>query len=148
MATETEKLNDWLRQLVNQGGSDLLLVAGVPPSIRVDGKLQRIGNQPLLGTEIEAAILPALSAHALQLYQNSLIADSSYAVRSLGRFRINLHHERGNAAAAVRALPQRVPKLSELRLPDEIAALAQVQRGLIIVGGATGSGKTPRWRLW
>lgn len=142
MATDTEKLNDWLRQLIHGGGSDLLLVAGVPPSIRVDGKLQRIGARPLVGSEIEAAILPALSPHALQLYQDSLIADASYAVRSLGRFRINLHHERGNAAAAVRALPQRVPTLSELRMPDEIAALAQVQRGLIIVGGATGSGKT------
>ena len=142
MATGTEKLDDWLRQLVHEGGSDLLLVAGVPASIRVDGKLRRIGVQPLVGTEIEAAILPALSAYGLQLYQRALIADSSYAVKSLGRFRINLHHERGSAAAAVRALPHRVPELSELRLPDEIAALAQVQRGLIIVGGATGSGKT------
>jgi twitching motility protein PilT len=142
VATGTEKLDDWLRQLVHEGGSDLLLVAGVPASIRVDGKLRRIGAQPLVGTEIEAAILPALSAYGLQLYQRSLIADSSYAVKSLGRFRINLHHERGSAAAAVRALPPRVPELSELRLPDEIAALAQVQRGLIIVGGATGSGKT------
>lgn len=140
--SDSEKLNAWLRQLVREGGSDLLLVAGAPPSIRVEGKLKRIGSQSLVGNEIEAAILPALSPHAFQMYQQALIADSSYAVRSLGRFRINLHHERGNAAAAVRALPQRVPTLAELRLPDEVAALAQVQRGLIIVGGATGSGKT------
>jgi twitching motility protein PilT len=140
--SDTQILNSWLQQLITQGGSDLLLVAGVPPSIRVEGRLKRIGSQPLVGTEIEAAILPALAPHALQMYQQTLIADSSYAVKSLGRFRINLHHERGHAAAAVRALPHRVPMLSELRLPDEIAALAQIQRGLIIVGGATGSGKT------
>ena len=118
------------------------MVAQAPPSIRVEGKLKRIGAQRLVGSEIEAAILPALSAHALRTYQQVLIADSSYAVNTLGRFRINLHHERGNAAAAVRALPHRVPALAELRLPDEIAALAQLQRGLVIVGGATGSGKT------
>ncbi len=142
MQSDTQKLNQWLGQLISQGGSDLLLVAGVPPSIRVDGKLQRITTEPLNGAEIEAAILPALTPYALQVYQRALITDSSYAVKSLGRFRINLHHERGNAAAAVRALPQRVPSLAELRLPEEVAALAQIQRGLVIVGGATGSGKT------
>jgi twitching motility protein PilT len=70
------------------------------------------------------------------------IADSSYRVVGLGRFRINLHHERGRAAAAVRVLPSRVPALPELHLPASVAGLAQLQRGLVIIGGATGSGKT------
>jgi twitching motility protein PilT len=60
----------------------------------------------------------------------------------LGRFRINLHHERGRAAATVRALPTKIPALDELRLPAGTAALAKLQRGLVIIGGATGSGKT------
>src|ERR1700704_2231423 len=103
MPSDTETLNSWLQELVAQGGSDLLLVAGVPPSIRVEGKFKRIGSLPLSGAEIEAAIVPALAPHALQIYQQTLITDSSYAVKTLGRFRINLHHERGHAAAAVRA---------------------------------------------
>ena len=60
----------------------------------------------------------------------------------LGRFRINLHHERGRAAAAIRALPSKVPSLAELNLPPGVGALAQLKRGLVIIGGATGSGKT------
>ena len=70
------------------------------------------------------------------------IADSSYRVEGLGRFRINLHRERGRAAATVRALPSKVPELDELHLPAGVAALAKLQRGLVIIGGATGSGKT------
>jgi len=63
-------------------------------------------------------------------------------VPGLGRFRINLHHERGRAAAAIRALPSKVPSLAELNLPPGVGALAQLKRGLVIIGGATGSGKT------
>src|SRR5256886_2286236 len=95
-----------------------------------------------LGAEIEAALLPALSQHALRLYRQALIADSSYRIEGLGRFRINLHRERGRAAATVRALPSKVPAIDELHLPTGVAALAKLQRGLVIIGGSTGSGKT------
>ncbi len=63
-------------------------------------------------------------------------------MEGLGRFRINLHHERGRAAATVRALPTKIPAIGDLRLPAGVAALAKLQRGLVIIGGATGSGKT------
>lgn len=136
------KLNHWLERLVAEAGSDLLLVAEAAAAIRVEGKLQAIDKEPLTGQEIEAALLPALSPHALEGYARTQIADSSYRVAGLGRFRINFHHERGRAAAAVRALPSRVPALPDLHLPAAVAGLAQLQRGLVIVGGATGSGKT------
>jgi twitching motility protein PilT len=83
-----------------------------------------------------------LAPHASEEYRQSQIADSSYRVEGLGRFRINLHRERGRAAATVRALPSKVPNLDELHLPAGVAALAKLQRGLVILGGATGSGKT------
>jgi twitching motility protein PilT len=86
--------------------------------------------------------LPALAAHARESYEASHIADSSYRIEGLGRFRINLHHERGRAAATVRALPTKVPQLADLRLPASVAGLAKLNRGLVIVGGATGAGKT------
>jgi len=136
------QLNDWLERLVAHGGSDLLLVPQAAPAIRAEAVWSAIGDRALRGEEIEAAVLPALAAHAREEYQQYGIADSSYRVDGLGRFRINLHRERGRAAATVRALPSKVPALAELHLPRGVAALAKLQRGLVIIGGATGSGKT------
>jgi len=127
---------------MTRGGSDLLLVPHAPASIRVEGAVSAIGDTPLSGEEIEAAVVPSLAAHAREEYQQYGIADSSYRVEGLGRFRINLHRERGRAAATLRALPSKVPALEELRLPAGVGALAALQRGLVIIGGATGSGKT------
>jgi twitching motility protein PilT len=135
-------LREWLKQLVAGNGSDLLLVPHAAAAIRMEGALSMIADRPLTGEEIEAAVLPALADHAREEYQQYGIADSSYRVEGLGRFRINLHRERGLAAATVRALPSKVPALEELRLPAGVAALARLQRGLVIIGGATGSGKT------
>jgi twitching motility protein PilT len=139
---ESAELKQWLAELVSRGGSDLLLVPQAPPSIRVEGAVSPIGDRPLSGEEIEAAIVPSLAAHAREEYEQYGIADSSYRVEGLGRFRINLHRERGRPAATLRALPSKVPALEELRLPAGVSALAGLQRGLVIIGGATGSGKT------
>jgi twitching motility protein PilT len=136
------RLDAWLQELTARAGSDLLLVPNAPASIRVEGALVTIGSERLTGDEIEAAVLPALAAHARADYERDHIGDSSYRAEGLGRFRINLHHERGRTAATVRALPSKVPSLAELRLPASVAGLAKVQRGLVIIGGATGSGKT------
>ena len=139
---ESIPLGEWLEQLVARNGSDLLLVPQATAAIRLEGVLSAIGDRPLTGEEIEAAVMPALAAHAREEYQQYGIADSSYRVTGLGRFRINLHRERGRAAATIRALPSKVPALDELRLPAGVGALARLQRGLVIIGGATGSGKT------
>ena len=139
---ESAELKDWLSELIARGGSDLLLVPQARASIRKEGAVSAIGDRPLSGEEIEAAVFPSLAAHAREEYQQYGIADSSYRVQGFGRFRINLHRERGRAAATLRALPSKVPALEELRLPPGVSALAGLQRGLVIIGGATGSGKT------
>src|SRR5262249_32698261 len=131
-----------LRTLIARAGSDLLLVAGAPACIRTKGFVQKIESAPLDGADIEAAVLPALTSHALQRYREAQIADSSYRVAGLGRFRINLHRERGRAAAAIRALPQKVPSLRELNLPSSVEMLAHLPRGLVLIGGPAGSGKS------
>lgn len=141
-AATSARLNQWLSILVERGGSDLLLVAGVPACIRREGQVIPIENTPLQGEQIENAVMPALSSHGLQLYKEKQIADSSYRIAGLGRFRINLHHERGRAAAAIRALPTKVPSLRELHLPTAVEALARLPRGLVLIGGPAGSGKT------
>jgi twitching motility protein PilT len=138
----TARLNQWLGALAARNGSDLLLVADTPPCVRVRGELRKLEPSALSGVDIEAAVLPALSRHALQVYREGGIADSSYRIRGLGRFRINIHHERGRAAAAIRALPTRVPGLAELHLPPTVANLARLPRGLVLIGGPAGSGKS------
>jgi twitching motility protein PilT len=137
-----DQLDGWLKTLIARGGSDLLLVAGAPACIRAKGVVQKIEEAPLEGSEIESAVLPALTSHALGRYRQAQIADSSYRVAGLGRFRINLHRERGRAAAAIRALPQRVPTLRELNLPPSVEGLAHLPRGLVLIGGPAGSGKS------
>jgi twitching motility protein PilT len=141
-SSDTQRLDRWLATLVAYAASDLLLVEGTPPCMRVDGEVRRIETGNLDGPEIEAAVLPALTHHALQLYRQALIADSSYRIPGIGRFRINLHREQGRAAAAIRLLPTRVPALRELSLPPSVESLAHLPRGLVLIGGPAGSGKS------
>ncbi|MGA2419314.1 MAG: PilT/PilU family type 4a pilus ATPase [Candidatus Acidiferrum sp.] len=139
---ETRRLDQWLRALVTRAGSDLLLVPGAPACILRDGQVEKLEHRALEASEIEPAVIPALSWYALKTYREHRIADSSYAVEGLGRFRINLHRERGAAAAAVRALPSKVPVISDLHLPTGVQALAKLPRGLVLIGGPAGSGKS------
>ena len=139
---EAVRLERWLRLVAGQRGTDLLLVAGAPPTVRIDGRVQPLEPGPLDGVDIEEIILPALPPHARRLYRDEQIADASFRLHGVGRFRINLHRERGRAAAAVRMLPQRVPRLATLGLPPQVEQLAGLPRGLVLVGGPTGSGKS------
>lgn len=139
---EAIRLISWLEQVRACEGVDLLLVAGAAPSVRVDRLLRPLESAPLDGLEIEEAVLPALPPHARKLYRDTGIADASFRVAGLGRFRVNLHRERGRAAAAIRALPSSPPRLDTLGLPAAIEQLTRLPRGLVLVGGPTGSGKT------
>ncbi|RPJ76188.1 MAG: PilT/PilU family type 4a pilus ATPase [Acidobacteria bacterium] len=136
------RLEAWLRHLVEQRGSDLLLVAGSPPAIRVDGLVSPLAESILDGMDIEQAVLPALPPHGQRQYERAQIADVSLKLPGVGRFRVNLHRERGRAAATIRSLPTRVPTLSSLNLPGNLQALTRIPHGLVLIGGATGSGKT------
>ncbi len=136
------RLDQWLTILVERAGSDLLLIPGAPASIRLEGQVRPIDNETLDGPGIEGAMIPALTPHGLRQYREIQIADSSYRVPGLGRFRINLHRERGLAAAAIRALPSKIPSLSELNLPPTVEALSRLPRGLVLIGGPAGSGKS------
>jgi twitching motility protein PilT len=139
---QTTRLRAWLEQAVARSASDLLLVAGAPPSVRVDGAVLPLSAGPLGGEEIDDAVVPALPLHARRAYREGGIADCSFRTPDLGRFRINLHRERGRAAAAIRRLPQIIPPLAALGLPTSVEALSHLRRGLVLVGGPTGSGKT------
>lgn len=139
---EDTKLKSLLQELLRRGGSDLLLVHGTAASIRKNGEVEKIGDDPLDGEEIESLVQPVLTPAAAEQYRATQIADSSYRIPGLGRFRINLHRERGHAAATIRALPVKVPLLGELGLPVEVGNLASLRRGLVLIGGAAGAGKS------
>jgi twitching motility protein PilT len=138
----TTSLEAWLRVVAARGASDLLLISGEPPTLRVEGRMIRTEGPRLDGEDIEASVIPALPAHAQRAYREHGITDAACRLAGVGRFRINLHRERGHAAAAIRMLPGRAPALASLDLPAGTEQLARLQRGLVLVGGATGSGKT------
>lgn len=142
--TETARLEAWLAVLGPNRASDLLLVAGAPPCIRVDSQIRALSEDegPLDGLDIEEAVLPALPPHARRRYDEAHITDASLKLLGLGRFRVNLHRERGRAAATIRALPTTVPRLDSLNLPAGVELLSRIPHGLVLVGGPTGSGKT------
>ncbi|HWW88956.1 MAG TPA: PilT/PilU family type 4a pilus ATPase [Vicinamibacterales bacterium] len=139
---ETSRLDGWLSILREREASDLYLVTGVPPAIKVHGKLTRLPELPLAPNEIEEAVLPALPSFAAARYRTFGVVDASLRRSSIGRFRVNVHRERGRPAATIRALPLLPPELGQLGLPPGIEALAQVPHGLVLIGGPTGSGKT------
>jgi twitching motility protein PilT len=141
-AQDSDRLLAWLAQLVDRRGSELVLVAGAPPSGRFDGRVESLGEGPLDGPEIEDAVLPALRPDQQRRYRDGGIVDGSIRVAPHRRFRINLHRERGRAAACIRALPAVVPRLADLRFPLPIDVLAAMPRGLVLVCGPTGSGKS------
>jgi twitching motility protein PilT len=132
----------WLETLVARSGSDLFLVDGAPPSGRIGGQVEALGETALTGPGIEAAISPYLPARALEQFRSRGYADASFRHETLGRFRLNFHRERGRAAVSIRRLPSRPPRLAELGLPPGVEALSRVPHGLILIGGPAGSGKT------
>ena len=140
--SQTPRLAAWLTAAVEHQANDLLLVAGAPPSLRVNGRIVTLGSGVLDGEDIAQAILPALAPHARRQFNDTGIADGSLRSVEGGRFRVNLHRERGRAAATIRRLPHVVPRLASLGLPDAVDMLTRLPRGLVLVGGATGSGKT------
>jgi twitching motility protein PilT len=141
-STRGRGLPGWLGVMAERQASDLILVAGEPPALRIDGRVLRTDGAVLDGDDVFELVAPELPPHAQRMFQVHGIADAAIRVPGLGRFRVNLHRERGRAAANIRHLPTKVPSLTSLNLPAGVEALSRIQRGLVIVGGATGSGKT------
>ena len=142
VASDTPDLAGWLRQVREQDGSDLLLVAGLPPLARVKGQVSRLLGDTLSGEEIENAVSPVIPSRLRERYRDGQAVDLGFTLKGLGRFRMNLHHERGRAAAAIRALPTRIPHVADLHFTHDIALLSELPRGLVLICGPTGSGKT------
>jgi len=139
---QEKDLERWLTALGAHGAADLFLVAGFAPAARVNGVVTPLPEPPLEGDAIERAVLPALHTQAMERYKTAGSTDISLRREGLGRFRVNLHRERGRAAATIRMLPTEPPLLSDLGLPPQVEQVTRLHHGLVLVGGATGSGKT------
>jgi twitching motility protein PilT len=145
---EDGPLGRLLEEMVGRGASDLLLVAGEPPVLRIDGELVKTAGAPLAADEVSELVAPYRRPADLEALAVRGAVDLSLQLGSGGgpgggwRFRVNLHRQRGGAAAAVRALPPEVPTLAALNLPPEIAELVEPRRGLVLVCGPTGAGKS------
>lgn len=131
-----------LREAVARHASDLHVTVGVPPLIRINGALIKL-DLPALGVDDTAQLFEEIVAEdrRVQFTQNGEI-DFSYTVFGLSRFRVNAFRQRGSIAIAIRIIPERVPSLQELKLPDIVRELARKPRGLVLVTGPTGSGKS------
>ncbi len=136
-------LRELLEQMVKLGASDLHLTVGSPPVVRVDGKLQRMAGIDFLTSEqIKKLAYSMLNEkQKLKFEQNSEL-DFSFGIEQMSRFRCNMFMQRGNVAVAIRQIPYTIRTFEELQLPKVIAEFSKLPRGLVLVTGPTGSGKS------
>lgn len=135
-------LDDLLRLTVERNGSDLHLAVGMAPCIRINGELVPVEAPPLKSEDVEYMILSILKDYQKEKLENDLELDFSYAIPGCARFRGNVMFQRGTLAAVFRAVPFVIPEFDKLGLPQDIKRLCDLPRGLILVTGPTGSGKS------
>ena len=138
----TASLDALLEAAGRRGASDVVLVAGAPPLLRINGDFAPAAGTPLEAEDVRGLTLPLLEPWQLEELQKRKSVDLSFVRDGLGRFRVNIHHQRGTLAASIRLLPSRIPSLESLRLPPALAKLADRRQGLVLVTGPTGCGKT------
>ena len=131
-----------LRELVERGGTDLHVKAGQPPIMRLRGDLVRMEAPPLSESESTNLLLSVLNDERRQKLYSSKELDLSYFVAGVSRFRVNMFWQRGKVGAVFRAIPYRIKTIDELLLPEVTKQIAMLPRGLILVTGPTGSGKS------
>ncbi|MGQ0793860.1 MAG: type IV pilus twitching motility protein PilT [Deltaproteobacteria bacterium] len=135
-------LHELLKVTVESAASDLHITAGVAPSLRIDGKLVPVKHPPLNPTETKDLCYSVLTEAQKHRFEENLEIDFSFGMRGLGRFRGNVYTQRGAVAGAFRLIPYKIRNLNELGLPPVVSQLIKKPRGLILVTGPTGSGKT------
>jgi twitching motility protein PilT len=142
VAQSTASLDRLLELAARRGASDIVLVAGAPAILRIGGALAPGVGEALDPEDVRGLVTPLLETWQLEELQKKKSVDLSFAREGLGRFRMNIHHQRGTLAASIRLLPSRIPTLESLRLPASLAKLAERRQGLVLVTGPTGCGKS------
>ncbi|MGF1603285.1 MAG: type IV pilus twitching motility protein PilT [Thermosynechococcaceae cyanobacterium] len=135
-------IEDLMEEVVERGGSDLHLSAGLPPYYRVNGKLITADYDPLSAEMCQRLIFSMLNNTQRKQLEQTWELDCSYGVRGLARFRVNVYKDRGTYAAALRVLSSKIPTIETLGLPNIVREMSEKPRGLVLVTGPTGSGKS------
>jgi twitching motility protein PilT len=138
-------LHDILSQAVDRGASDVHLKFGLSPVVRIDGELTPLGDLPAFDSEALEDVLNAVGASAprrVRLFHETGEMDTAYQLPDLPRFRVNAFRQRGDISFAFRVIPAQIPDFRGLGLPPGVEKLSEEHRGLVLVTGATGSGKT------
>ena len=135
-------LPDMLKQTVELQGSDLHLSIGSPPQVRVHGELQRLDYPDLTPTDTKSLSYAVLTDAQKKRFEETLELDFSFGIRGVARFRCNMFNQRGAVGAVYRQIPERIRPFDELGLPAVLAKMAERPRGLVLVTGPTGSGKS------
>ncbi|MGB8508564.1 MAG: type IV pilus twitching motility protein PilT, partial [Pyrinomonadaceae bacterium] len=140
---EQISLSDLLKKLIEMGGSDLHLTTNTPPQVRVDGTLRPLGDvRTMTSADTKALAYSVLTDAQKHRFEENLELDFSFGVRGLSRFRANLFNQRGAVGAVFRAIPYEIKSFDTLGLPAVVSQLCDKPRGLILVTGPTGSGKS------
>ena len=135
-------LPDMLKQTVELQGSDLHLSIGSPPQVRVHGELRRLEYPDLTPTDTKSLSYAVLTDAQKKRFEETLELDFSFGIRGVARFRCNMFNQRGAVGAVYRQIPERIRPFDELGLPAVLAKMAERPRGLVLVTGPTGSGKS------
>jgi twitching motility protein PilT len=135
-------LPELLKRTVEMDGSDLHLTTNTPPQVRVHGKLERLELPDLTPAETKHLAYSVLTDAQKKRFEEVLELDFSFGIKGLARFRCNMFNQRGAVAAVYRLIPERIRSFQELGVPQVLATLAERPRGLVLVTGPTGSGKS------
>jgi twitching motility protein PilU len=133
---------DLLRLMVSRNGSDLFLTADFPPAIKVDGKVNRVSPQPLTGQHTLALARSVMNERQAAEFERTKECNFAISPQGIGRFRVNAFMQQGHVGMVMRTIPQKLPTIDGLGLPPVMKEIAMTKRGLVIMVGATGSGKS------
>ncbi len=137
-----DDLGHYLSAMVAHAASDLFLSSGASAAVKVQGVVRRLQEAPLSAERIKRLAYSVMRESQIREFESSLECDLAIAIEGLGRFRVNVYRQRGDVAVVVRHINARIPSLEQLKLPPVLRKLALLKRGLVLVVGAAGSGKS------
>ena len=135
-------INDLLRLMITRGGSDLFLTADFPPAIKVDGKVTKVSPQPLSGQHTIALARAIMNDKQAAEFEKTKECNFAISPAGIGRFRVNAFVQQSNIGLVLRVIPQQLPNIDTMGLPQILKEVVSNKRGLVILVGATGSGKS------
>ena len=135
-------IHELLKLLVSRNGSDLFITAEFPPAIKVDGRINKVSSQPLTPAHTLALTRSIMNDRQMSEFERTKECNFAISPPGTGRFRVNAFVQMGKVGMVLRVIPSKLPTIDDLRLPPILKDISMTKRGLVIVVGATGSGKS------